>query len=84
MGNDEILLKMQSNQRQRHASHSTGRIYLDVHQIVDTDAPQLRKLLPALLQKRGNIVSFLTLSHKAAQACTGRVSHTCCKRRCEG
>lgn len=41
--------------------HKRNRPYLDIHEVVDTNSPQLRELMAAFVQKAADGVALLAL-----------------------
>jgi hypothetical protein len=61
MWNNEVLLQVRVRLRRQREVQPT---YLDIHEIVDVDAPQFRKLKSTLLQERCDIITLLTLANQ--------------------
>lgn len=59
MWNNEVLL--QTDESEVTQPSQVQSTYLDIHEIVDVDAPEFGKLMSTLLQERCDIITLLTL-----------------------
>jgi hypothetical protein len=63
MWNNEVLLQVRVRLLQTTRVQPT---YLDIHEIVDVDAPEFRKLKSTLLQESCDIITLLTLANQVS------------------